>query len=104
MDHLVDAKITWSFSVIVTLAPLLCVESARWLQEHGDGASIPATVWKMLDNSSDPERTGIDFCAGLMREFAEFPGVSGLNVLTMGNPGTVRTIIDESGVLRKTSR
>jgi len=71
MQGLVEARLTWSYSVIVTLAPL---------------------------HSADTEQEGIEICAELMREAALIPGVSGINLLTLGNPGAVVAAINASGL------
>ena len=65
MRQLVEARITWNYSVIVSLAP---------------------------------EREGVETCAGLMREIAGIPGVSGINLHSLGNPEMVTTVIRASGL------
>ena len=71
MQGLVEAKLTWSYSVIVTLAPLPSADSAQ---------------------------EGIETYAELMREAALIPGVSGINLLTPGNPDAVVAAIDAAGL------
>jgi methylenetetrahydrofolate reductase (NADPH) len=66
MQRLVEARITWNYSVIVSLA-------------------------------ADP-RDRVETCAGQMREIAEIPGVSGFNLLTLGDPEAVIAAIDASGL------
>lgn len=98
MQRLVEAKMTWSYSVIVTLAPLLSAKAACWLLEKAEGALVPPALVESLDNSASPEKDGIELCAGLMRAYAAIPGISGVNLLTLGNPEAVRAVIDESGI------
>ncbi len=98
LQGLVQAKVTWKYSVIVTLAPLPSAKMARWLAENNRGALIPDALIERLENSTDPEQEGIEICAELMREIADIPGVSGINLLTLGNPRAVTASIKASGL------
>ena len=98
MQQLVEKKLTWSYSVIVTLAPIPCARTARWLAENSHGAVVPHQVVKRLEDAANPEKEGIDICAGLISDVASVPGVSGVNLLTLGNPGAVKTAIMASGI------
>ena len=66
MQRLVETRITWNYSVIVSLA------------------AVP--------------RDGVETCAGQMREIADIPGVSGVNLLTCGVPEAVIAAINASGL------
>ena len=98
MAMLVEARITWNYSVIVSLAPLPSAESARWLVENSRGCMIPETLIARLESAADPEAEGVAICAELMREIATIPGISGVNLLSPGNPDCVVQAIRESGL------
>lgn len=98
LDGLVHARMTWNYSVIVTLAPLSSAEQARRLADSSRGALIPDEVIDRLENSADPEREGIEICAGLMQEIRRIPGVTGINLLALGNPEAVVSAIGQSGM------
>ena len=98
MHGLVAAKLTWKYSVIVTLAPLPSADMARWLAQHQRDVLIPDVLIDRLDNSPNPEQEGIDICASLMKEFAKLPGVSGINLLTLGKPEAAIAAIEASGL------
>jgi methylenetetrahydrofolate reductase (NADPH) len=98
MQGMVKAKLTWSYSVIVTLAPLPSADTARWLLQNSRNALIPDAVINRLENTPDPEQEGIDICAELMQEVTRIPGVSGINLLTLGNPEAVIAAIEASGL------
>jgi methylenetetrahydrofolate reductase (NADPH) len=100
MDALVKARLTWKFSVIVTLAPLPSAAMARWLMQNGRSVLMPETILARLDSAGNPENEGIEICAGLMRDYARLPGVSGFNLLALGRPRAVVDAIRASG-LRK---
>lgn len=98
LQRLVELKLTWKLSVIVTLAPLPGIESARWQLDNLRGTRVPRTIANELESSSDPEQTGVAICAHQMRNIATIPGVSGINLLTLGNPGAVAAAIEASGL------
>lgn len=100
VQALVDAKVTWSYSVIVTLAPLPSADTARWLIENSHGTLIPGELIQRLDNAGDPEQEGIDICAELIGNISTLPGVSGINLLTLDKPETVVATIEQSAVVR----
>jgi len=98
MQSLVDLRLTWKYAVIVTLAPLPGMESARWQIENSRGTVIPKTIVNELATATDPEQAGIEICARQMQEIAAIPGVSGVNLLTLGNPAAVAAAIEASGL------
>lgn len=98
MRALVESKLTWSYSTIVTLAPLPSAETARWLLENTRDSLVPDAVFDRMEGASNPEQTGIELCADLMQEIAAIPGVSGINLLTLGNPRAVTASIEASGL------
>lgn len=93
LQRLVELKLTWKFAVVVTLAPLPSAETARWLQLHSRGVAIPQELLASLDSAPDPEQAGIDHCIELVREVREMPGVSGINMLTLGNPHAAAAVL-----------
>jgi len=98
MQALVASKLTWSYSIIVTLAPLPSAETARWLLENTRDAVVPDSVVDRMARARNPEQAGIDLCADLMQGVAAIPGVSGINLLTLGNPRAVTASIEASGL------
>lgn len=98
MQSLVDLRVTWNYAVVVTLAPLPGMEIARWQLENSRGTMIPKNIVNKLAEAIDPEQAGIEMCALQMREVAAIPGVSGVNLLTLGNPAAVIAAIEASGL------
>ncbi len=98
MQCLVAKHLTWNFSVIVSLAPLLSADKAQWLKKNLSGSRISSAVIGRLEKAVNPEREGIEICAELMREIAKIPGVTGVNLMTMGNPESIRDAIVASGL------
>lgn len=98
MQRLVDLRLTWNFAVIVTLAPLPGMEFARWQLENSRGTLVPKIIANELAAATDPEKTGVEICARQMQEISTIPGVSGINLLTLGNPAAVAAAIEASGL------
>lgn len=98
MDRLVQARATWNFSVMVSLAVLPSVETARWVKEQMPDSKIPEALIKRLEQAADPEHEGVSICAEAIREIAEIPGVSGVHLMTTGDPGHIVQAIDACGL------
>jgi methylenetetrahydrofolate reductase (NADPH) len=98
MQHMVETRMTWKYSVIISLTPLPSVATARWLKKSLIDSRIPRSVIASLEQAADPTREGVAICAGLMQEIAEIPGVSGVNLMTTGDPELLRDAIKASGL------
>ncbi len=100
MSHLIEARVTWQFSIIVTLAVLPSAETASWLKSNLRDSLVPDAIIQRLQNSSDPEQEGIKICAEQIQRIAELPGISGVHLFTPGKPELIAQAIRQSG-LRK---
>lgn len=98
MQRLVDTRITWKYSVIISLAVIPAAVTARWLKQNMSDSRIPDSLVKRLDGASDPEQEGVAICAELMQQIAAVPGVSGINLMTMGNADHLLAAIQQSGL------
>jgi len=95
MDRLVKEKMTWKYSIIVSLAVLPSAGTARELAKQIPGAMIPSSLVKRLERAGDAETEGIEICVGLMREFAEIPGISGFHLVSAGHPEATVAVINQ---------
>ncbi|MGI9271325.1 MAG: methylenetetrahydrofolate reductase [Woeseiaceae bacterium] len=100
MSRIVAAKLTHRVSVLVGLAPLPSADAAQWLGKNLRGAVVPAKVVKRLRQAKDPELEGVTLCAEILRSIAEVPGVSGANLVCMGEPEAVAESVRLSGIRR----
>ncbi len=98
MQRLVDTRITWKYSVIISLTAIPSAVTARWLKQNMSDSRIPEALIKRLDGATDPEQEGVAICAELMQQIAEIPGVSGINLMSMGNAGHLQAAIRQSGL------
>jgi methylenetetrahydrofolate reductase (NADPH) len=101
MDRLVEARTTWKFSVIVSLAPLPSADTARWVKEQMPDSKIPEALIKRLEQAPDPELEGIRICAEAMQEVAEIPGITGVHLMSTGSPEHISAAIDASRLASK---
>ena len=98
MARIVASKLTHRVNFIMALSPLPSADVARWMRDNVKGALMPASIIQRMEQASDPQREGIEICAELMQELAAIPGVSGVNLLTLGNLEAIPAAIDASGV------
>jgi len=95
---IVASKLTHKARFIMALSPLPSAEVARWVRDNVKGALVPESIIERLELAPDPEREGIEICAELLAELATIPGVSGANLVTLGNIETIPAAIEASGV------
>lgn len=98
VNRLIEARITWSFSIIVTIAVLPSAETALWLKSNLRDSLVPDRIIRQLQNAKDAEQEGITIAAEQIRLLAQQPGISGVHVFTPGKPGLVAHAIRESGI------
>jgi methylenetetrahydrofolate reductase (NADPH) len=98
MECFVEAKLTRSYYVIVTLSPLPSATTARWVKENMSDSRISDAVIQRMEDAKSPEQEGIAICAELMQEISGIPGVSGVNLMTTGDPEAIPAAIQASGL------
>jgi 5,10-methylenetetrahydrofolate reductase len=103
MAAMVEARLTWRYSVIVSLAVLPSAVTAQWVKKNMSDSRIPKYIIERLEKAADPEQEGIRVCAELMQEIAAIPGVSGINLMTTGDAAAIPAAIEATG-LRNTAR
>jgi methylenetetrahydrofolate reductase (NADPH) len=98
LEALVEARLTWRFSLVVSLAVFPSAATARWVRERMTDSKIPETVIDRLDGAADQRAEGIALCAETMQALAALPGVSGIHLMSMGEPEDMAAAIDASGL------
>lgn len=98
LQRLVATRMTWHASVIVSLTALPSADTARWVREKMPDSKVSKAIIQRLENATDPEREGVEVCAETMRELANIPGVSGINLVSMGRPDLLVAAIRASGL------
>jgi methylenetetrahydrofolate reductase (NADPH) len=100
VEALVEARLTWRFSVLVSLAVFPSAETARWVKQHMTDSRIPDTVIERLEAAENEAAEGIALCAETMQAIAALPGVSGIHLMSMGDVESMAAAIDASGLAR----
>lgn len=98
LNHLIEARLTWRCAVIVSLAVVPDAESARLLQQGLHGTVMPARIVQRIAQASDPEREGILICAERIERLRGMPGVSGINLVSAGEPELIVETLDAAGL------
>jgi len=98
LSRLVASKLTRRANFLMALSPLPSAEVARWVRDNVKGALVPESLIERLQQASDPASEGIAICAELLREFSTIPGVSGANILALGDLASIPVAINDSGV------
>ena len=98
MTHLVDARITWRCAIIASVAVLPDATSGRLLKEHLQGAVIPEKIIRRMEQAQVPEQEGIRVCVETIQKLREIPGISGINLMTPGDPATLIEVIRLAGL------
>jgi len=98
IDALVRTKLTWKYAVMISLCVLPSAKTAIWLKKNMRDTKIPIRIVERLQDAKDAELEGIKICSELMQEISEIPGVSGVNLMTMGNPESIPAAIKASGL------
>lgn len=98
VDALVRLKLTWKMAVIISLTVLPSAEAALWIKNKVRHTKIPIRIVNRLQDAADAEQEGIKICAELIQEISEIPGVSGINLMTTGNPDSIPAAIRASGL------
>jgi len=98
VEALIREKLTWKLPLVISLAVLPSVETLVWLLKYLPDTKIPISLAKRFESAADPVREGIRICAELMQEISEMPGVSGINLMTVGDPGSIVEAIKASGL------
>jgi methylenetetrahydrofolate reductase (NADPH) len=91
--RLAEHGLTAKMSLIVGIAPLRSVKSARWIKEKLFGAIIPDALIARMNAASDPVVEGRRICLELVRELAVIPLVAGVHIMAPGNDAVVPEII-----------
>lgn len=98
LEALVDRRLTWRFSVVVSLAAFPSAETARWVKANMVDSKIPDALIERMEHAQDEEAEGVAICAETMRSVAALPGVAGINLMSMGSPELLAAAIDASGL------
>lgn len=99
MQHLVNANIPRRCAVMASLAVLPSAAAARQLQHSLQGSVMSDKMVQRISQATDPEREGVTICAEKIQQLREIPGVSGVNLMSAGDPALIVAAIDAAGIV-----
>jgi len=99
--RLLDLGIAQRLPILIGVAPIASVRSARWMKEKLYGALIPDEIVARLERAADPKSEGKKICIELMQQLVETPGIAGVHVMAPQNHAALAEVIAASGVRGK---
>jgi methylenetetrahydrofolate reductase (NADPH) len=98
VDRIVAAKLTWRFQLLTGLAVFPSAEAARELRKARPDSVIPPEIVRRIERADDEAAEGIAVAAEQLQEIARIPGLSGVTLVTPGDPGAISAAIRASGL------
>ncbi len=102
--RLAEHGLTERLSVLVGVAPLASVSSARWIVENLPGSLIPQAIIERMGKAADQKAEGRRICIELLQELAEIPGVAGAHIMAPLNQDAIPAVIEGSGLVTSRRR
>ena len=99
--RLLDMGIAQRLPILIGVAPIASVRSARWMKEKLYGTLIPESIVTRLERAADPKSEGRKICIELMQQLVETPGIAGVHVMAPQNHAALAEVIAASGVRGK---
>ena len=98
--RLIELGIAPRLKILIGIAPIPSVKSARWMREKLFGTRIPDVVVDRLEKAADPKQEGRRIAVELLQELATIPGIAGAHIMAPQNPSAIPEVIQESGVVK----
>ena len=99
--RLVELGIAPKVGILIGVAPIPSVRSARWMREKLFGTVISDAIVARLEGAADQAREGRAICVELLQELAEIPGIAGAHVMAPQNPSAIPEVIAASSVTKR---
>jgi methylenetetrahydrofolate reductase (NADPH) len=85
--------------VIVGVTPLRSARTARFMNEHLFGVTVPPGVIAALEDAGpEAEAVGVEMAIDLIRGLRAIPGVGGVHLMGMGRDEVVRRVVEGAGL------
>ncbi|MGH6923727.1 MAG: methylenetetrahydrofolate reductase, partial [Propylenella sp.] len=99
--RLTEEGLSQRFRLIVGVAVPRSAKSARWMRSKLFGAVIPEALVTRLERASDEKAESRRFCAEVVEQLAEIPGVAGAHIMAPRNDEAIPGVVEESGILKR---
>jgi methylenetetrahydrofolate reductase (NADPH) len=98
--RLLDLGLAQRLGILIGIAPIPSVRSARWMREKLFGTIIPDAIIERLEKADDEKLEGRKICIELLQQLTETPGVAGAHIMAPQNPSAIPEVIAASGVTK----
>ncbi len=102
VEHLVESGLAPLPYILIGVAPLRSVKSARWMREKLYGTIIPDIFVERLEAAQDPLEEGRTICLEVIAQLSEIPQVAGCHIMAPGHDSAVPEVI--AAARRKVAR
>lgn len=101
MEYLVNANIPRRSAVMASLAVLPSAAAARELKFGLQGSVMSEKLVRRISQAADPELEGVTICAEKIQQLQEIPGVSGVNLMSAGDPSLIVAALAAAGIVSR---
>jgi methylenetetrahydrofolate reductase (NADPH) len=84
--------------ILVGIGPLRSVRVAHYMLEHIPDIAMPVKLVERMENSPDPEETGLEITLELIDQVRHLPGVSGIHLMSVGWETILPRLLREAGM------
>jgi methylenetetrahydrofolate reductase (NADPH) len=91
-EHGLDKRIP----LLIGVAPLRSVKSARWMKEKLFGTIMPDAVIDRMEKATDPVAEGVRIAVDLIADLSQIPNIGGVHIMAPNNDAAVPTVIAEA--------
>lgn len=96
--RIVDAKLTWRFQLLAGLAVFPSADAAREFRNARPDSIIPTEIVERIESADDQAAEGIAVAAEQLQAIARMPGVSGVALVTPGEPDLIPAAVRAAGL------
>ena len=97
-QRLCELGVAQRLPILIGIAPIPSVRSARWMKEKLFGTYIPDSIVERLEGAADPKAEGRRICIELLQQLAETPGIGGAHIIAPQNYSAIPEVMAQSGV------
>jgi hypothetical protein len=98
VERIVSSKLTWRFQLLACVAVFPSAAAAREFRKLRSDSVIPPGLVARLNAADEEQAEGIAVAAEQLRAIADLPGLSGVSLVTPGDPTLITSAIRASGL------
>lgn len=99
LEELEERDLLSKAHILVGIGPLRSVRVTRHILEHIPDIAVPSKVVELMEQSPDPEETGLEIALRLIEQVKQLPGVSGIHIMSVGWDSILPRLPREAGLI-----